>query len=117
MTNNTLRMTNYRWMKEHTYYTYIVASRSLTLYIGITNDIVFRTRQHKEGAYEGFSKRYNCTRLVWYERYGDVSFAIAREKQLKGWTRARKLALIQQDNPTWLDLSEDWGKPLKSPYK
>jgi putative endonuclease len=99
-------------MKEHLYYTYIVASRSLNLYIGFTGDLMFRVRQHKEGAYEGYSKQYNCNRLVWFERYGDVHLAIAREKQLKGWTRAKKIALVKQDNPTWIDLSEDWGKPI-----
>jgi len=62
--------------------------------------------------YEGYSKQYNCNRLVWFERHGDVHLAIAREKQLKRWTRAKKIALIKQQNPTWIDLSEGWGKPL-----
>jgi putative endonuclease len=99
-------------MKEHIYYTYIVASRSLNLYVGFTSDLIHRIKQHKEGAYEGYSKQYNCNRLVWFERYGDVHLAIAREKQLKGWTRTKKIALIQLQNPTWIDLSEDWGRPI-----
>src|ERR1700677_537069 len=98
---------------EKTYYTYIVASRSHTLYVGITSEIEIRVRQHREGRFDGFSKKYNCNRLVWFERYGDVHDAIAREKQLKGWTRAKKIALIERDNPPWIDLSAEWGKPMK----
>ncbi|HEV2279314.1 MAG TPA: GIY-YIG nuclease family protein [Acidobacteriaceae bacterium] len=100
-------------MREHTYYTYIVASRTHVLYIGVTGNIERRMLQHKSKSFEGFTADYNCNRLVWYERYGDVRSAIAREKQLKGWTRAKKLALIEKMNPTWIDLSEDWGKPLQ----
>ena len=101
-------------MQERTYYTYIVASRTRVLYIGVTGNIEVRMAQHKAKRFEGFTADYNCNRLVWYERYGDVHAAIAREKQLKGWTRNKKLALIEKMNPTWIDLSEDWGKPLQS---
>jgi putative endonuclease len=100
-------------MKEHIYYTYIVASRSLNLYTGFTSNLMHRIKQHKEGAYEGYSKQFNCNRLVWFERYGDAHLAIARAKQIKGWTRTKKIALIQLQNPTWIDLSEDWGKPIQ----
>ena len=100
-------------MRERTYYTYIVASRSHTLYVGVTSGIELRMRQHKEGRFEGYSKRYKCNRLVWFERYGDINLAVAREKQLKGWSRAKKLALIERANPAWVDLSEQWGKPMK----
>ena len=100
-------------MREHTYYTYIVASRTRVLYVGVTGAIERRMLQHKNKSFEGFTADYNCNRLVWFERHGDIRGAITREKQLKGWRRAKKLALIEQLNPTWIDLSEDWGKPLQ----
>jgi putative endonuclease len=96
-------------MKEHIYCTYIVASRSLNLYVGFTGDLLHRIRQHKEGAYQGYSKQYNCNRLLWYERHGDVHLAIAREKQLKGWSRNKKITLIKQQNPTWIVISAKSG--------
>lgn len=99
-------------MREHRYYVYIMASRSLTLYIGFTSTLQTRVQQHKNGTYEGFSKTYQCHRLVYFECHEDVHRAIAREKQLKHWSRAKKLTLIKRDNPTWQDLSEDWGKPV-----
>jgi putative endonuclease len=99
-------------MREHHYYVYIMASRSLTLYIGFTSELEIRVQQHKNGIFEGFSKTYQCHRLVYVERYSDVQRAIAREKQLKHWSRAKKLTLIKRDNPAWHDLSEDWGKPI-----
>jgi putative endonuclease len=91
------------------YYTYIVAGASRTLYIGVTNNLERRVREHKDGSFGGFTSKYRCNRLVWFERHSWISNAIAREKELKGWLRARKLALIQQNNPTWVDLSEEWG--------
>ena len=100
-------------MKEHLYYTYIVASRSHNLYTGMTSEIEARIWQHKNGVFEGYSKTYKCTRLVWFERHNDVYIAIAREKQIKRWSRAKKLALIEQENPAWVDLSERWSKPTK----
>jgi putative endonuclease len=99
--------------EERCYYVYIMASRSLTLYIGVTSNIMCRTAQHKEKAFEGFTADYNCNRLVYFEPYSTPGRAIAREKQLKGWSRAKKLALIRTMNPTWIDLSEEWGKPIK----
>jgi putative endonuclease len=95
-------------LEERTYYTYIVASRSHTLYIGITGDLHQRVFQHKQKTYEGFSATYNCNRLVWFERFGSPGDAIAREKQLKGWIRTKKTALIEKMNPAWVDLSEGW---------
>lgn len=89
-------------------YTYIVASRSLTLYIGMTGNLHKRIFEHKRKLHGGFSATYNCDRLVWFERFGDPRRAISREKQLKGWTRAKKIALIVKANPTWIDLSEQW---------
>jgi len=98
------------------YYTYIVASRTHALYIGMTNDIERRVTEHKGGKLPGFSAQYRCNRLVWFERYTSPGTAIAREKQLKGWRRSKKLILIEQENPTWIDWSEDWGKNyLKKP--
>lgn len=93
-----------------TYYVYIMASRSLNLYTGITNSIYNRSLQHKRGEIEGFTKRYNINRLVYYETFNLIGNAIAREKQIKSWTRTKRLALIQSKNPTWQDLAEGWGE-------
>ena len=100
-------------MNEAMYYTYIVASRSHNFYVGMTSDIEGRVWQHKNGVFEGYSKKYNCNRLVWFERHPLVQSAIAREKQLKGWSRLKKIALIERENPAWVDLSEECGKPAK----
>ena len=94
------------------YYTYIVASRSRTLYIGVTSRIEQRIWQHKTKVHKGFTATYNCDRLVWFETYADAGTAIAREKELKGWRRARKIELIESVNPAWVDLSEQWGQPI-----
>jgi putative endonuclease len=90
------------------YYVYIMTNRSGTLYIGVTNDLVRRVHEHKSKNVEGFTKKYNLTLLVYYEAGADVRDAIAREKQLKGWRRSKKLALINSSNPTWNDLSDGW---------
>jgi len=100
-------------MKEHKYFVYIMASRSGTLYIGMTNSIYRRALQHKSGEIEGFSSKYHCDRLVYCESFDDVHRAINREKQLKGWTRAKKIALIGSSNPRWADLAEKWGAEMK----
>jgi len=92
------------------YYVYIMASLSTTLYVGVTNDLMRRVSEHKAGAVESFTKRYRINRLVYFEHGSDVEGAITREKQLKGWTRQRKLALISDANPQWLDLSEEWAE-------
>jgi putative endonuclease len=99
-------------MKEHEYFVYIVSSRSGTLYIGMTNSVYRRALQHKHGEIEGFSSKYHCDRLVYYESFDDVHKAIGREKQLKGWTRAKKIALIESKNPRWEDLAEKWGAEI-----
>jgi putative endonuclease len=91
--------------RDHQYFVYILASRSLTLYIGVTNNLTARAREHREGRDNGFTARYNITRLVYFERFGDIHNAIAREKHLKHFTRAEKLDLITKSNPHWLDLS------------
>jgi putative endonuclease len=95
-------------MQERTYCTYIAASRSHTLYIGVTGNLLKRIFQHKQKTFEGFAATYNCNRLVWFERFASPGVAIAREKQLKGWIRAKKIALIEKSNPAWVDLSEGW---------
>jgi putative endonuclease len=90
------------------YFVYILASdRNGTLYTGVTSNILGRTYQHKEGLAEGFTKRYSVKRLVWFEPHTDVRNAIQREKNIKHWSRAWKLALIEKTNPTWRDLYED----------
>lgn len=99
-------------MKEHNYAVYIVCSRSGTLYIGMTNSIYRRALQHKSGEIEGFASKYHCDRLVYYESFDDVRNAIDREKQLKGWSRAKKIALIESKNPRWEDLAEKWGAQM-----
>ena len=99
-------------MKEHKYYVYIMASRSRRLYTGITNDMYRRALEHKAGETDGFTKKYKINRLVYYEVFKYVGNAIAREKQIKGWDRAKRVALIERDNPTWEDLAADWGKPI-----
>jgi putative endonuclease len=94
------------------YHVYIMASRSLTLYIGVTGKLRDRVLQHKLHVYpKGFTAKYKIERLVYYETYTDVSNAIAREKQLKNWRRAKKVALIKTSNPAWADLAEDWYSP------
>ena len=89
---------------------YIMASRSLNLYTGITDDIFRRALEHKGGEIEGFTKRYNINRLVYYETFKYVNNAIVREKQIKAWTRAKRIALIRSRNPAWQDLAEGWGE-------
>ena len=99
-------------MKDYEYFVYIVSSRSGTLYIGMTNSIYRRALQHKRGEIEGFAGKYGCNRLVYYEGFDDVHKAIGREKQLKGWTRAKKIALIESKNPRWEDFAEKWGAEM-----
>ncbi|HEV7515051.1 MAG TPA: GIY-YIG nuclease family protein [Thermoanaerobaculia bacterium] len=87
------------------FYVYILASRSRALYVGVTNHLAYRVQQHKDGINSGFTHRYKINRLVYCETFGEVRPAIEREKQIKGWTRARKVALIESLNPEWDDLS------------
>ncbi|MCU1250919.1 MAG: Excinuclease subunit domain protein [Edaphobacter sp.] len=93
-------------------YTYIMGSPTGTLYVGATSDIYTRIQQHKDGTFEGFSRQYNCTRLLYYEQHEDITQSIAREKQLKGWRREKKLNLIRAQNPDFKDLAETWGWKL-----
>ena len=88
------------------YYTYLLTNRSRTLYTGVTNDLTRRVYEHRQKLIPGFTQKYNIDRLVYFEESADVKDAIAREKQIKGWTRAKKIALIESMNPEWQDLSE-----------
>ena len=99
-------------MDHKQYCTYIVASLTGTLYIGVTSKLEFRIMQHKSGEIEGFSSKYKCNRLVYWEGFDDVHKAIGREKQLKGWRRSKKIALIESLNPRWQDLAETWGREM-----
>jgi len=83
-----------------------------TLYIGMTNNIESRVWQHKSREFEGFASTYHCNRLVYFESFDVVNKAIDREKQLKGWSRRKKIALIESVNPKWQDLAEKWGAKM-----
>lgn len=90
------------------FYVYMLSSVSGVLYVGVTNDLARRLREHRSGIADGFTKRYHCHRLVWFEMTGDVNAAIAREKQIKGWRRSKKEHLIREMNPAWADLAQDF---------
>jgi putative endonuclease len=90
------------------YYVYIMTNKSGTLYAGMTNNIKQRVFAHKHKLVEGFTKKYNIDKLLYFETFRDVNSAIAREKTIKGWLRTKKLELIKITNPDWKDLSEDW---------
>jgi putative endonuclease len=92
--------------KEYQFFVYILASRSRVLYVGVTNNLRFRLEQHRSGVHDGFTKRYKVNRLVYFERFKYIDKAIAREKELKDWRRELKVALIEERNPAWADLSE-----------
>ncbi len=90
------------------YYVYIMTNNSRTLYTGVTDDLVRRVYEHRNKLIEGFTRKYNIARLVYYEITSDVRAAIQREKQIKGWLRKKKIALIEAANPEWKDLGERW---------
>jgi len=87
-------------------FVYILASKSRVLYTGVTNRLDQRVMQHRRKITAGFTAKYKVTRLVYYERFGDIRAAIAREKEIKGWLRCKKIALIESVNPAWRDLAE-----------
>jgi putative endonuclease len=93
---------------DRVFHVYMTASKSRVIYVGMSNDLARRVREHKEEGRRSFAKRYNVDRLVWFEEHGRALSAIAREKQIKGWVRARKVALIEAKNPQWRDLSGDF---------
>jgi putative endonuclease len=90
------------------YYVYIITNKSGTLYTGVTNNIEKRIYEHKNKMVEGFTKKYNINRLLYFETFSDVYSAIAREKTIKGWLRKKKIELVKKTNPSWTDLSQDW---------
>jgi putative endonuclease len=92
----------------HDYWVYILANKFRTLYIGVTNDLHARVYEHKHRLVPGFTSKYGIDRLVYFEQTIDVDAAIVREKQLKGWSRAKKVALIEAENPHWEDLAATW---------
>jgi putative endonuclease len=97
-------------VKSKKYYIYVMASRSRTLYVGVTGDLEHRVDEHKRGALPGFTSRYRVSRLVYFEATENARSAIAREKEMKGWRRAKKVALIESGNPTWDDLAAEWSE-------
>ena len=98
-------------MESRTYYVYILTNKNdNVLYIGMTNDLLRRVYEHKQGIYKGFSQRYHLTKLVYFEETDDVTDAIGREKQLKLWHRDWKMNLIKKENPELTDLSKDWNE-------
>ncbi|HEX6372125.1 MAG TPA: GIY-YIG nuclease family protein [Longimicrobium sp.] len=98
----------------YAYHVYILASIHRTLYIGVTSNLPHRVQQHKTGEIRGFTSKYKVNRLVHFEAFADVNAARAREKQLKGWVRRRKIALIEAENPEWEDLADRIGVPLSA---
>ncbi|MHC4155130.1 MAG: GIY-YIG nuclease family protein [Planctomycetota bacterium] len=90
------------------YYVYIMTNRSGTLYVGLTSDIKRRIHEHKNRTIAGFTSKYNIDKLLYFETFGDIHSAIAREKTIKGWLRNKKLELVRETNPEWLDLSKPW---------
>lgn len=99
---------------EKWYFVYIMTNRSRTLYTGITSKIKERVFQHKTGVFEGFTSKYKVDRLLYWEKCKSVRTAIAREKQIKGWRRIKKIQLIVTMNPTWQDLAVDWFPELNA---
>ena len=95
-------------MRTRTFYVYMMAGKFRTLYTGVTNNLERRVVEHKRKLVPGFTSKYNLNRLVHFETFGDIRDAIQREKQIKGWLRAKKVALVIAHNPAWSDLSEGW---------
>ena len=88
------------------YYVYIATNHSRTLYTGVTNDLSRRASQHRLGVGSTFTSKYKCNTIVWYERFRNIKDAIAAEKKINGWSRAKKIALIEKNNPQWQSLVE-----------
>ena len=92
-------------------FVYILSSRSRVLYVGVTSNLEHRIWEHKSKIVEGFTSKYNVDRLVYFETFEEIEPAIAREKQIKRWRRAKKLDLVRTENPHFSDLSQDWYRP------
>lgn len=95
-------------MAHKVFHVYILSSRSRNLYVGVTSDLVHRVGQHKAKTFGGHTAKYNIDRLVYFEEHATAEEAIAREKEIKDWRRERRVALIEDRNPTWDDLSAIW---------
>jgi putative endonuclease len=95
---------------DHEYWVYLIASLTGTLYVGMTDDIYRRVWEHKTDQADGFTKRYQCHKLVYSESFQYVNDAIRREKEIKGWIRRKKEELIKTQNPHWIDFAENWYK-------
>jgi putative endonuclease len=95
-------------MDDRNFFVYIMTSAKGTLYVGVTNDLERRVQEHKAGTLAGFTRKYAIDLLVYYEQFQYIDDAIGREKQIKGWRREKKKALVESQNPTWKDLSADW---------
>jgi len=98
-------------MTEHNYFVYVLASPTRTLYVGVTRDLARRLMTHRQRRVPAFTARYNVTRLVYFEHTTDIQDAIRREKEIKGWKRERKLALVNAMNPAWDELSPPTEPP------
>ncbi len=96
--------------RERSYYVYIMASKSRVLYVGVTGFLMARVLRHRAGKGGEFTRRYQAHRLVYFASFRNVGDAIARETEIKGWRREKKVALIEERNPTWEDLAEGWGE-------
>jgi putative endonuclease len=90
------------------YYVYMLSNTSRMIYTGMTNDLQRRVYEHKNKLIDGFTKKYNLHKLVYYDETDDVGYAIRREKEIKGWSKKKKKALIESMNPLWKDLAKDW---------
>jgi len=97
--------------KEKLYYVYILASKSRVIYVGMTGFLLSRVLSHRAGEGSLFTRKYRIRRLVYYEAFHSVAAAIARETEIKKWRREKKVALIENKNPTWEDLAAEWGRP------
>ena len=95
-------------LPDRTYWVYIMTNRSGTLYIGMTNNLMRRVQEHRLGQVAGFTAQYKITHLIHAEAFSEARDAVARGRQLKGWTRAKKLALVAASNSDWRDLGDDW---------
>ncbi len=97
-----------RHQGEWRFYVYIIASKSRVIYTGMTGNMRKRIFEHRNDLVDGFTKKYRCHRLVHWESFDDVRNALNREKEIKGWRRSRKVALIEETNPTWEDFAAKW---------
>jgi putative endonuclease len=97
--------------RQYTYYVYILSSKNRTFYVGVTGFLMARVLRHKKGEGGKFTRRYRIHRLVYFQSFRNIGDAIARETEIKKWRREKKVAVIEEMNPTWEDLSEGWGEP------